>query len=794
MKITTGRSRKDTHWKVKEVEWGKLVAKLMKPVTTPETMSEYKAMSKDDKAEVKDIGGFVGGVIEGGRRTRSAVKSRSLVTLDADFAEQNAWETASCLCDFMMCYYSTHSHTPKAPRLRFVIPLDREVTPEEYEPIARRVASWIGIDQFDITTYEPSRLMYWPSVASDAEFKCGCSDEDTPFLCADDVLATYHDWRDTTEWPLGSSEQTVRVKQAKAQGDPTEKPGLIGAFCRVYDVPSAIETFLPDIYLASDDPNRYTYTAGSTTGGLVLYQNGSFAYSHHSTDPACGVLCNAFDLVRLHKFGELDYGVDRDTPINKLPSYQAMCDFASEDPEVKKGILQERQEAAAAAFAEAPDEPDADAWMQELEFNKKGQLLPSIENFRIILDKDPRLVGCFGTNTFRGTLCLRKDAPWRPCFDAVNGDMWTDSDSSELIRYIDVNYGLYSKDRFNIALDVAFAQHSFHPVRDYLNTLTWDGTKRAEMLFVNYFGAPNDVYTKTVTRKWLAAAVARVFTPGVKFDNLVVLVGAQGIGKSYLGHKLGRGWFSDTFGTVQGKEAYEQLKGNWIIEIAELSAMRRAEVEAVKMFISKQEDTFRGAYKRYAEVNKRQCVFYGTTNDDQFLSDTTGNRRFWPIRADMASAPLSVFDLTEYEVDQIWAEAVVWVKKGESLYLSQELTKIAAEEQADYLPRDPRIDQIAEYLDKPIPDNWDELSKADRRNYIQGFLSADGPTHLRDVVSTPEIAYELFGQDVIQLWQAREYAKLLKQIPGWKRTRGHKRTIYGRPEQYVRTEAEDADS
>lgn len=790
MRITIGKSRKDIHWKPQELTWSELCKRLSETIRTSETMHEYKAMNPTERSQKKDVGGFVGGTIVNGRRTKANVTSRSLVTLDADFAKEDVWETQELLCDYAMCCYSTHSHTPKAPRLRFVIPLDREVTPEEYEPIARRIAADIDIDQFDITTYETSRLMYWPSTAKDGDFFFGKIEGE--FISADAVLARYKDWHDTTEWPIGSTEQAVRIKQAKAQGEPTSKPGLVGQFCRTYDVPTAIEVFLADVYSPCKEPNRYTYVDGSTAAGVVLYQNGQFAYSHHSTDPAGGVLCNAFDLVRLHKYADLDKDKDKDTPINRLPSYKAMCDFVRQDAEVKKTIVIEGMANAREAFAEEFEDIALD-WASRLSTNDHGEVKATTENLVVILDNDPNLSGKIAINTFKGMPCLIGDTPWRECKDFSNGEQWDDDDSAALTHYIETTYGIYNQGKLSAALSVVMNRHAFHPVQRYLKSLEWDGIHRGEYLFIHYLGAEDNRYTRTVTKKWLTAAVARVMRPGCKFDNLVVLVGAQGIGKSYLGSMLGRGWFSDTFGTVQGKDAYEQLKGCWIIEIAELSAMKKAEVESVKMFISKQEDNYRGAYREFAKVNKRQCVFYGTTNDDSFLRDRTGNRRFWPIAVNKEAALFDVFDLTDEDMNQIWAEAYQWFKSGESLYLDSDVSLLAAKEQEKFMTVDPRQGMVEDYLEKLLPENWEELDRHQRRDYIQGSGFNDGSEGVkqREYVCVQELAYELFGEEVLQSWQAKEYHSMLTGLPNWKKTGLRQQTVYGRQYIYVRVNEND---
>lgn len=798
MRISIGASRKDTHWKVTDLSWEELCERLSSPTRTQESVREYASMSAADKSSRKDVGGFVGGVVkDNGRRLTANIVSRSVVTLDADYASAYAWDNIEVMFDNAACCYSTHSHRPEKPRLRYVVPLDREVTPEEYEPIARQIASDFGIEQFDVTTYETARLFYWPSVPRDGEFFF--RRQDGEFVCADAILDRYNDWRDTTEWPISSSEEKVRVKRTKAQGDPTSKPGIVGRFCRTYDVPSAIETFLSDVYEPCADSNRYTYIHGTTAAGVVLYNDGQFAYSHHATDPAGGHLCNAFDLVRLHKFSELDTESDPDTPVTRLPSFVAMRNLASKDPGVKRVMAEELMEKARQAFSDPLDGQQSDDdegrrpnidWAAKFDTDQHGRPTVTTNNFVLILENDDNIKGALAINLLKDMPCIVGDVPWRECRDRKNGDQWTDADSAALTHYIETTYGLYNVSKLSTALTVVASKRAFHPVRDYLNGLEWDGVPRGERLFVDYFGAEDSLYTRTVTRKWLTAAVARVMNPGCKFDNLIVLVGSQGIGKSYLGRRLGREWFSDTLVTMQGKDAYDQLKGCWIIEIAELSAMKKSEIENTKMFISKQEDNYRGAYKEFAQVNKRQCVFYGTTNDDAFLRDYTGNRRFWPIGTDTGATECSVFDLTDGDIDQIWAEATHWYKSGESLYLPKNVVTLAKEKQDEFMVDDPRIGAIEEYLDRPIPKNWEEMTKQQRRDYIQGlgFPDDDTPKMTRNTISVPELAYEMYNKEDLPPWMAKEYHNLLCSLPGWRKA-CRKRTAYGRQVIYQRVSA-----
>lgn len=327
--ISVGKSRHDTHWQAQRISWPDLLERLRTPIRTTETAAEFAAMPAQQRAEIKDVGGFVGGDVRGGRRKSGNVQSRCLLALDADYGTMELWDVWTSMYGLAAGVYATHSHTPDKPRLRFLFPLARPVAPDEYEAIARRVASWLDIDAFDDTTYQPGRLMYWPSMPKDAEYIFEA--QDGPWLDPDAVLSEYNDWHDTAEWPT-SSHQTHKLRaRAKAQGEPTDKPGIVGAFCRVYDVPAAIAKFLSTIYDAAQE-GRYTYRAGSAYGGAVLYDGGKFIYSHHDSDPAGGRLCNAFDLVRLHLYGELDG--DKDLPANEMPSFKAMQEMCQGDSAV----------------------------------------------------------------------------------------------------------------------------------------------------------------------------------------------------------------------------------------------------------------------------------------------------------------------------------------------------------------------------------------------------------------------------------------------------------------------------
>ena len=779
MIIAVGKSRRDTRWRNTDTTWESLVAKLGSTYRTRETMREYRAMSKEDQGKVKDIGGFVGGKLNGGHRKNEAVVDRCLVTLDADAATPDTWEDLMLTWEGEMVCYSTHSHTPEKPRLRFVIPLTRPVSPEEYPAVARKLAQRIDLEIMDPSTYEACRLMYWPSCPSDGEPFFQHVEGD--WIDPDKVLREYglgEAWKDSTLWPIAKGEQEIRVKEAKRQGDPGEKPGIVGLFCRTYTIEDAMDELIPGVYEAAGE-NRFTYAAGSTAGGAVMYED-KFLYSHHGTDPCGGQLVNAFDLVRIHKFGEKDAGLENQD-ITRCPSYQAMCEFAASLDKVKAKRVAEQSE----MLDDISDGSDED-WAKKLDLNHKtGAVELSLKNLILILQNDPALKGVAALNLLRGGPVMRRRAPWDQRKGQVpdGGEPWRDSDNAGLRYYLETKWGLVGKDKIQDALDLVREENAFDPVRDYLTGLVWDGVERLDTMLVRWMGAEDNKYVRAVTRKWCCAAVARAMNPGCKFDNMLILIGKQGIGKSNLARALSRGWFTDSLGRMDAsKDAYERLSGVWIAEIAELAAAKKAEVEDIKNFISKQEDTFRKAYGRESATYKRHCVFYGSTNDQEFLRDRTGGRRFWPVEVvGFDRGQLKGF---EAEVDQLWAEAVTRWRQGEVLWLDDAETYTMAEEmQEAHTAVDDWTDEIQTYLDTKLPIEWEDMDRLQRRAYFDwgsgaglGDLGsrAEG-TEPRQRVSGAEIRWELFGMKSSNggnSVDSRRIANIMNSMPGWKRVKG----------------------
>ena len=738
MKISFGNSRKETHWKNGDISWEAFNKRVQSTIITTETVEEFRKMTKAQQAEIKDVGGYVFGHLSDGRRKKKHVLCRSAVTLDMDYGTPGIWDNCLAKQPYRLCAYSTHKHAPDHPRLRIIIPLSREVSEAEYPALGRMIAKDIGIDLFDDSTYEAHRLMYWPSTSSNGVFFYKA--KGGPELNPDDYLSRYDDWQDESTWPVSSRQSVIKCHGTKEMADPLAKPGIIGAFCRAYPMTEAIGTFLSDIYVPSSTEGRYDYVPGEADAGVVIYDD-KFAYSHHATDPVCGKLLNAFDLVRLHKFAELDVNCPEDTPVTKLPSYKAMSELALSDANVKSLLAKERKAEANADFTDG-------SWQGQLTYDRAGNLQNTLRNLTLILEHDENLKAIVFNQQLDG-MEIKGEVPWKH-----PSKFWRDADDAQLVSYIDTNYGTFSQRNYQIAVAKVADDRSYHPIREYLKSLPgWDGIPRADTLLIDYLGADNNDYVKAVTRKTLCAAVCRILNPGCKFDSMLVLNGPQGIGKSTLIAKLAGEWFSDSLSLndTKDKTAAEKLQGYWILEIGELAGLRKAEVETLRSFLSRQNDIYRASFGRRPTPHLRQCVFFGTTNaENGYLRDTTGNRRFWPVKTPGGTDRHS-WEIDRQEIDQIWAEVLEDVHQGEKLYLDSSLLDFAATQQRDALESDEREGIVREYLTQKLPDNWDAMTLYERRNFINGESEFGGGkltgTRVRTSVSNMEVWCECFGKD-----------------------------------------------
>lgn len=772
-KVAYGESRQAKKWRNATITWEELRKRLTHPLRTGETVAEYHKMKSAGRSMAKDKGGFVAGELRDGLRKAANVVCRSMLTMDVDRAKTSFLEEYEALSPYSTFIYSTHSHTPDAPRLRLVVPLTRDISPDEYQAITRLFAAEHGIEQFDPCSFIPSQLMFWPTASSDGEYVF--KEVEGEALDPDAFLSRYPTWKDPASLPTLIQERPLHENAGQKVENPLEKQGIVGTFCRaVGTIQNAIETYLEDVYEPAGS-NRYRYIPSSSIAGVIVYDD-KWAYSNHATDPAYHRECNAFDLIRIHHFPDED----------EKRSFQRMSEWATSLPEVSRLLLEEKQSSAEADFSVEEGED----WREGLTRDKHGNIVNSLHNIGLIMTYDPFMHNIV-FNRLADGMEIKGPVPW----DHGPNNFWRDADDAQLIWYVDQNYGFFSQRNYDIAVSKCVDDRSYHPIKDYFNGLPqWDGIPRVDTLLIDYLGAPDNPYVRAVTRKELCAAVKRVFEPGIKFDTMIVLNGPQGIGKSTLIARLGMGWFSDSLTLSDmndGKTAPEKLQGYWIHEIGEMAGMKKADLEKVKSFISRQDDKYRAAFGRRVTPHPRQCVFFGTTNaENGFLRDVTGNRRFWPVTTP-GGVEHHPWDLDQDTVNQIWAEAIVLVNEGEKLYLPADIETMAKKEQAAAMESDEREGLVRLYLDTLLPESWSKMDLYQRKQFLDG----DDPTMpkgtvKRDTVSNMEIWCECFRNTRESMRSSDSFGikSIMSRIEGWERSdQVTKSKLYGQQRVYKRS-------
>lgn len=770
LKIAVANTRKAKVWINREITWEALLEKLSVTQKTVESLGEFLAMKRGEQDEIKDVGGYVMGHLRGGSRKAGSVLCRSCVTLDMDYATPGITAFVREKLPFAGCAYGTHKYSPEKPRLRLIFPLSRDVSEEEYEPVARMMAKKVGLDYFDDSTYEANRMMYWPSTPSNIEYFFEKWDGDP--ANPDSFLAEYDDWRDISTWPTSSRQSAVIKQNVKKQADPLEKKGIVGTFCRTFPIRDAIERFLPDVYAESAMEGRYDYIKGESSAGVQIFDE-KFAYSHHATDPAYGRLLNAFDLVRTHMFPDEE------------ASFDSMTEFALSLDEVKLQLAAERGMEAADDFADDGD------WQKRLTYGRDRRVENTVRNLLLILRNDANYAN-FAYNEMSGMTEVTGSVPWsRP--DGARS--WLESDTDGLKSELDLHYREFSTRNHDVAFSCVAMERRFNPLRDYLDSLPeWDGVERLPTLLVRCMKADDTEYVRAVTRKTLAAAVARVYRPGVKFDCLLVLDGEQGIGKSTLFKQLaGAEFFSDSLqlSDMDGKTAAEKIQGFWICEIAELAGMRKADIEKVKSFLSSTDDKYRPSYGRTVESHPRRGIMVASVNGDMgYLRDITGNRRFWIVKLRQTGGQ-KTFEITPEERDLIWTEAKHYWLAGEKLFLEDDVAAAAEVIQTEVMERDERQGTVEVYLETLLPENWADMDLYARRNYLRDGNDPTNPKGevRREAVSNAEIWSECFGKNMSDMKPSDSYSisAIMKKIPGWSRPVNKKRLpIYGQQRVYRR--------
>ena len=338
-----------------------------------------------------------------------------------------------------------------------------------------------------------------------------------------------------------------------------------------------------------------------------------------------------------------------------------------------------------------------------LETTEKGGFRNSIKNCLTVFRYDPLLSGAVAKNLLTERTDMMKPIGHRRAF----GKSMTDMDMKYIRLYLEETYGLTSEKKIADAADLAANENSYHPIRDYLSRLTWDGTERIRFCLRRFLGAGADEYTHQALRLFLLGAIHRVFSPGCKFEVMLCLVGGQGAGKSTFFRLLAVNddWFSDDLKKLDDENVYRKMQGHWIIEMSEMIATANAKsIEEIKSFLSRQKETYKIPYETHPADRKRQCVFGGSSNTLDFLPlDRTGNRRFVPVMVCPERAEVHILadeKASRAYINQMWAEAMEIYRSGRfRLRFSPAMNEYLKAHQKDFMPEDTKAGQILDYLE-----------------------------------------------------------------------------------------------
>lgn len=820
--ISVANNRKSKNWLKKDLTWSEFAQGFETPKIGTETLKEYMLLPKEVQADKKDVGGFVGGELEGNERKTRNIKSRDIITLDLDDIDKTVEEIIEILegSNYTYMVYSTRKHTKEKPRLRIVLLTDRTMNTIEYEPVARKVAEDLGVIKIcDPTTFEVARLMFFPSICKDAEYVY--KHKEAKEIIVDSILNRYDNWKDISEWPsVGDKEEKKILKMRSNINPPELKKGLIGAFCRVYSIEDAIDLFLNDIYESTTQKGRYTYKDATTSGGAVVYDN-KYIYSHHSTDPIQGQLLNAWDLVRIHKFGHLDKDIKEGTPITKYPSSIEMRKLASKDDKVmeekikddikRKNIPSNNQGDVKSKNSickfninnstnlptnQTPNIGNILKVLNVLEKTEEGKVKTTRNNIRLILECDDNFKDSIRFNIFTRKIEKINEMPWEKSYAT---QYWQDEDDISVKEYIEKFYNFEASKKIEETIKTFARDNSYNPVEEYLKNLKWDGKERLETIFIDYLGAEDNIYTREVAKKFLMGAVARgiITKKPIKFDWMPILTGPGGIGKTLLLTRLGKGeekWYTSSIQDFKSKDTLMTLQGKWIIEIGELASMYRAEINDLKIFLTQTADDFRPAFGHHVINAPRRCVFCGTSNDTEFLRDVTGDRRYWPIDCGVTEIKYNVYrEFTEDIVDQIWAEAYLLylIEGSDNLKLSEDAEKIAIEEQESHRIVNSKESYVEEYLNRLVPKNWRDMTLEQRRIFLSENNSNGEELVKRDKICVLEIWCECFGGEVksIKPSDDKEIKQIMRKMQGWESSKKTNTFKYaGKARGYIRVD------
>lgn len=730
------------HWKAIQVSWDELRDWARKP------------------ASRKDCGGVVFGKLRGTVRRNAEVLYRVAIALDADKAYPTLPQRAEEL-RIMGLLHTTWSHAPDQHRWRLIFPTDRQMTPGEYEIAAESLAQLLGSEQFDRASFRPAQFMWKPS----------------------DPGKGWYQWKElkgepvSVDWLIGqydvdAAEQRFTgpdMRQRAKKRDPFSLPGVVGLFNRVYqDLDELIEAYsLPYVKEAE---GRYRYEGASHVAGMGPVRDlPGVWYSHHASDEAFGQACTAFDLVRIHCFGDWDNAAKPNTPVNRRPSYHRAMEAVANDPRVKEEQFSEAQ----TVFTKANDlDPaldevanNSDDWRLGLQISKSGMVLPTVDNWDLVRANDPVFKSLAWNEMLNAPVVLERP-PWATADNFGPEHRLLDAYLIEIRLHLERAYKMRASTNEIADMVAASAwRNVINPLRSRLESLVWDGKPRLEECWP---GVNHTEYTRKAARVCLVGAVARVFEPGCKVDNVPILAGKEGLGKTRFTYAMAlEDRYCVAMGPINARDSLLSMHSGWIVVSDEVAVMRRTEMESLKAFITKTSDNFRLPYGRGDQSYERKFVIWGTTNDMHFLRRQDGNRRFVMIEV---VRPAEEYKLEQAYVEQVWAEAIYLYHQGEPTYFTPEEEELAAKERERFTQEDHLIGEVQEYLEMDIPLSWNSLSARERMLWFQEERHGSPATDVRQNLTCVRAIYrEVLGNPYGRIPEAdiEAITAALNEAPGW---------------------------
>lgn len=729
--FATARNGKTKKWQHKEFSFREIIKYLKKERVIDLTEQAFHELDNTERADIKNGNpAFIGGFFEG-RRTSVTMQTRSIIALDIDKKfPSNFAKYMREHSDFPYYIYESISSTAKHRKYRVLFFLSEDIDADYYEPMARRIARMLKIIDFvDQTCYRKTQLMYAPVFCANVEEPLNrfVGDKEAPNVSNEEILSTFNNILDITEWDSAKDEGALRQQNRMTLKDPREKEGVIGAFCQfVGDIPNAIDMYgLP---YKQESQDRFSYTGGTSSNGFVVYDAGQWGYSNHDTDPAAegGHDLNAFDLVRIHKFGDRDRSDGYKDP-TRAPSYKLFVDELMNDDEFVEVLNQRRSDSIIESilddFEDIGEPEDGEVNESIISETKRAKnrivingvsyrknpakdkklgkkvrsfetkLVKSSENGTVINSKSnvyravrehPLLKDRILFDNFTRRLMFVGVRPWR----ATEGDTWNENDDFMLAAFLENHDLKVPVDTVRSASQQISMEkeHQFNSLANFFNHLlpAWDGVERVGTLFHDAFNAEDNEVNAMIAKKTLLGGLERALNDRPSEVKAVpVLQGPQSVGKSTFWRLLSinREWFTDSKIDIGKKDGLSILGGSFIIEFGEFASIKRADRDEVKQFLSSSYDKYRPSFGKTEKMFVRHNIFVGSVNDEEFLNDPTGNTRYKVVHCpgDKTGASRVLELMTEDYVLQLWAEAMQMRQNGEThLYMAEEDAKTEA--------------------------------------------------------------------------------------------------------------------